>query len=182
MKIGGGVIAQMIETKKYTIKGNPAYTLWVRGKKKFGKVPDEKILAKTPYFSKAWGGKRPAMVEAVDMIEKYIWKKCGDISNYYKWDITHLFWQYLKDKYGGDTFPQLQAMDEGQMRAVLEDAFKWAVVQCAKVHQLPTYGGDVDRILKEMKGEKEAILQLREERRPVIKKLAAAAKGLIPVE
>lgn len=180
MKIGGGVIAQMIETKKYTIKGNPAYTLWVRGKKKFGKVPDEKILAKTPYFSRAWGGKRPEMVEAVDEIEKYLWKRCGDISNYYKWDITHLFWQYLKDKYG-DTLDELAGMSEGEVSKVLNDAFKWAVVQCAKVHGLATHGGDVDKILENMKGEKEAILQLRADRRPAIKKLAKAARSLVAV-
>ena len=110
-------VGQLLLSKKYVLKRNP----WMEINPE--KAHSECILAKSPYFSKAWGGTLPPEVAAMAGIAKWAMKQLANVTVDARTDIIGYYMEFMHDWLEGHENPTKEEL-EAAMRECLKKAIE----------------------------------------------------------
>lgn len=117
-------IAELLASGKYVTKRNP----WMKINP--AKAKSECILAKTPYFAKAWGGAKPVQVEAMNELFKWLADQLEDVTVDARTDIIGFYMERITDKLAHEGVPETPE----DMALIMKECAREAIIDTLKKH------------------------------------------------
>ena len=165
-------IIRAITGNKYCVKRNP----WLRINK--DKANKTYVTAKTPYFSHAWGGKRPTEVEAINDIFSWAASKLGCINPDARTDIIMYYMKFATDMLKEKSEEEIANMKKEELEGLLGEALRKAVAEAFGLASVPGTVEDAIKIAKDKAGAAKVCSGERLTRKLTKRKLVAVSKIL----
>jgi len=165
-------VVRALTGEKWCVKPNP----WNKINPK--KVKKKYIPARTPYFSHAWGGERPAEVEAVNDIFSWAASKLDCIEPDTRTDIIKYYMKFATDMLKEKSEDEVANMKKEELESLLGEALRKAVAEVFGLASVPETVEDAIRIAKDRAGAAKVCNRERLARKLTKKKLVAVSKIL----